>query len=59
MSASAVRNVIVRFGIAPRLRYFLESFGIRSLDDLPMAEELRKPANAPLAESSVDAESTA
>lgn len=27
-------------------RLFLESFGIRSLDEMPMADELRRPANA-------------
>ena len=37
-------------------RLFLESFGIRSLDDMPMADELRKPANAPVAEVNADPE---
>lgn len=37
-------------------RLFLESFGIRSLDDMPMADELRKPANAPVVEANPDPE---
>lgn len=31
-------------------RLFLESFGVRSLDEMPMAEVLRQPANTPVAE---------
>lgn len=31
-------------------RLFLESFGIRSLEDMPMAEELRKPSSVPVTE---------
>lgn len=37
-------------------RLFLESFGIRSLDDMPMADELRKPANAAVVEVNTDPE---
>ena len=37
-------------------RLFLESFGIRSLEDMPMADELRKPANAQVAEVNADPE---
>lgn len=37
-------------------RLFLESFGIRSLEDMPMADELRKPANSPVVEASADPE---
>jgi segregation and condensation protein B len=37
-------------------RLFLESFGIRSLEDMPMADELRKPANAPVVEVNADPE---
>ena len=37
-------------------RLFLESFGVRSLDDLPMAQTLRKPTNAPVAETAPDGE---
>jgi len=40
-------------------RLFLETFGIRSLDDLPMSDQLRKPASAPLVSSDTDAESAA
>jgi segregation and condensation protein B len=32
-------------------RLFLESFGVRSLEEMPMADVLRKPANSPAAES--------
>ena len=32
-------------------RLFLESFGVSSLNDLPMADALRKPANAPVVEN--------
>ncbi len=31
-------------------RLFLESFGVRSLDEMPMADVLRQPANAPVVE---------
>lgn len=31
-------------------RLFLESFGVRSLDEMPMADVLRQPANAPVAD---------
>ncbi len=40
-------------------RLFLESFGVSSLNELPMAEVLRKPANAPLMESVPDSEHAA
>jgi len=32
-------------------RLFLESFGVRSLEEMPMANELRKPANEPSPDS--------
>jgi segregation and condensation protein B len=40
-------------------RLFLESFGVRSLDEMPMADVLRKPANAPVAESTPENEQAA
>lgn len=40
-------------------RLFLESFGVRSLDEMPMAEELRKPANAPVVEGTPENEQAA
>ncbi len=40
-------------------RLFLESFGVSSLAELPMADVLRKPANAPLVESAPESEQAA
>ncbi len=40
-------------------RLFLESFGVRSLDDLPLAATLRKPTNAPVAEATPEGEQAA
>lgn len=40
-------------------RLFLESFGIRSLDEMPMADELRRPANAVSPESPKNGEQAA
>jgi len=40
-------------------RLFLESFGVRSLDEMPMANELRKPANAPATEPATENEQVA
>ena len=40
-------------------RLFLESFGVRSLDEMPLAGELRKPANAPVVEGTPDNEQAA
>ena len=35
-------------------KLFLESFGVRSLDEMPMADVLRQPANAPVVEFNTD-----
>lgn len=40
-------------------RLFLESFGVSSLDELPLAETLRKPANAPVVENTPESEHAA
>ena len=40
-------------------RLFLESFGVRSLDDLPMADRLRKPTSVPVTETAPDGEQAA
>lgn len=40
-------------------RLFLESFGVRTLDEMPLADELRKSASVPVIESAVENEQAA